>query len=133
MTPTPTKPNLLLNPAVAALCWTPEAFQYVYFPNPRYLNSLWLGTVWNVTLLPTRIFQEVINPLLRGYLTFPLIHLFVTMPISVGVFFLRGLIGRCRAVNLPIATMATARSITPEEAMEQFNRGNYELLWRSRW
>lgn len=128
-----------INPAVAPLQWSPEPYQLVRFHNPRYWNSLWLGTVWNVALLPTRIWRNIGRPARAMFgsvgdgwnvavwvLTFLIMLVFT--PLEVVYDFLLGVSGNLRAVPLDEFVMAYARRMSEREAYEIMKRGEYALL-----
>jgi hypothetical protein len=117
----------VLNPAVAALMWDPEPYQMVEFRNPHWLNSAWLGTAWNVILLPTRVWHEILKTLLVGDLLGGLV-----MTANLAVSMLRqvamGLAGRLRGVRLPIETLLAARQMSEQEACDDIKSGPGVLL-----
>lgn len=56
----------LINPYGKKSLWMPEPYQMLRYPNPSLLNSLWLGLVAPVVLLPHRIWHEFIKCMLVG-------------------------------------------------------------------
>ena len=58
----------LINPYGKKSIWMPEPYQMLRYPNPSLLNSLWLGLVAPIVLLPYRIWHEFIKWLLVGEL-----------------------------------------------------------------
>lgn len=88
--------NMLMAPPV----WAAEPWQLCAARNPSYLNSLWLGTVWNIVLLPTRIWKELLRPLLWGRIELFLAML-AFMPLSIAKFFWLGITGRLHSLMLP--------------------------------
>ena len=54
----------LINPYGKKSIWMPEPYQMLRYPNPSLLNSLWLGLVAPIVLLPHRIWREFIKCLL---------------------------------------------------------------------
>ena len=58
----------LINPYGKKSIWMPEPYQMLRYPNPSLLNSLWLGLVAPIVLLPCRVWHEFIKCLLVGEL-----------------------------------------------------------------
>lgn len=56
----------LINPYGKKSIWMPEPYQMLCYPNPSLPNSLWLGLVAPIVLLPHRIWHEFIKCLLVG-------------------------------------------------------------------
>lgn len=47
-------PHTIVNPYAQSSRWTGDDWCVVSGHNPNWLNSAWLGTVWNVVCLPQR-------------------------------------------------------------------------------
>lgn len=93
--------NMLLAPPR----WTPEPWQICAAKNPTYLNSVWIGTVWNLIMLPSRFWPELLRPLLWGQLELALRSLLIIPTTTLGMFWF-GLLGRMHSLPLsPVATM----------------------------
>jgi len=116
-----------INMRVAPRKWTAEPWEYQFFPNPSYLNSLWLGIGWNIVLVPWRFLHEVIVPLLHLQLVQALI-LLILLPISVVRLAVSGLLGRCHAVRMPIEVAISSRTMTPGEADAALKAGASDLF-----
>lgn len=116
-----------INLAVAAPCWAPEIWQIQQFLNPHYLNSLWIGTVWNTVLLPSRIIHEIIKPVFRGEFAVAL-----TMVVGIPYTFIRNILvgaaGKLRGVGLPLNVILNAEFLDEDEAFAQMQKGNYDLV-----
>lgn len=126
-TNTEPKPIYLINLAAAPTMWDPEPWQIQKFPNPSYLNSLWIGLVWNLFLLPTRLWHEVIDTLLDGQILGALL-LLVALPISMVRLAWLGLTCQAFGVRLGIDIVLSARFMTPREAYDDLKQGPGVLL-----
>ena len=124
----PKRPAYLINMALAPLAWTPECWQMRPFINPSRANSVWLGTVWNVILIPTRIWHEVLRPLLHGEVRVALFYLFLILPATVFQFLVLGLQGALRAHSLPLEVCTDAEFLEEWEAALQMRRNDWQLV-----
>lgn len=112
-----------INAALLPLAWTPEPWQVVYFPNPNRLNSIWLGTVWNFMLFPTRLWFEVIRLLTtKAWFLVPatLAGLMLSLPRWVWA----GFCGNLRALPVDMHTRLHADIMTPAEAAAAITAGD---------
>jgi hypothetical protein len=121
---TATNPNALwiINMRRAPAVWTPEPWEIQYFQNPSYLNSLWIGIVWNVVLAPWRFMHEVLKTVFEGHLLMALI-LLVLLPISMVKLAFAGICGQVHAVRLPIDILLMSRLMTPSECEADIRDG----------
>lgn len=112
-----------VNAALLPLNWTPEPWQVVYFPNPSLMNSIWLGTVWNVMVLPTRLYYEFFRLLFS-----PLWFLApATLCVVIGGFFKwigMGFAGQLRGTKLPMEIRANAVFMLPNECVHAIHAGD---------
>jgi hypothetical protein len=116
-----------LNPALARLHWTPEPYQILKYRNPSYLNSLWLGTFWNVFLLPTRLWVEVVLACIHDGLGEALLGL-LSLVVSMVIRFAFGIAGFARGVDLPIETLLHCRVLDEIEAVAEIKAGTAVLV-----
>jgi hypothetical protein len=112
-----------VNAALMPLSWTPEPWQVVYFPNPNRLNSIWIGTVWNFMLIPTRMWFEVIRLCVTPawYIT-PMTLMAVLL--SSLKWVLAGFAGKLRALPIDLQTRLHSDIMTPEEAASAIKAGD---------
>lgn len=107
-------PRYLVNPgAIETSTWTPRIFQFVLGHSCKnYLNSLWLGTVWNVLTLPFRLVEEVLQPLFNFQFTksvFSTVGFVATVP----VLFWFGITGRLMGINVSKEQAMTSIVLPP--------------------
>jgi hypothetical protein len=117
-----------INPAVAKLQWTPEVWQMVNFHNPNYANSLWLGTAWQVILLPTRALYEVILPIILGGMFRVAMVNAAFMVVSTCQMLVMGLAGRLRGLPISLPERLMGRIMGEREAAEAIMRGKGRLV-----
>lgn len=122
-----TTARYVLNPAVMRLTWNPEAWQVVRFMNPNYANSLWLGTVWNIALLPTRLWQEVARPALAGHirLACQMASRIVTTTLETAGW---GLMGRARPLPVSAALLCDADILSEQQARAMLEAGKFDAV-----
>lgn len=121
-------PRYHINMALAPLHWTPEIWQITKFVNPSVLNSLWLGTVWNLFLLPTRFWHECLVILAAGHMRLAFAQFGVILW-SFWKVFTWGLNGNARAVNLPLDTIVQSTFLNAQEAFDAIKVSRrYDLL-----
>jgi hypothetical protein len=101
--------------------------------NPAYFNSLWLGTAWNVLLLPTRAWRNFWIPLLSGHPVIALLLTLIFTPLETLYCLLCGVFGRLRGVGLSESVMRSARIMTDQEAYITMKGGNFDLLREIPW
>ena len=117
-------PRYVLNPAAHVhipSMWTPEPFQIVVLsPNKSYLNSLWIGVVWNILSLPEQFFKRTIVSALRMDMK-NFLHSLWAIPMGALILIIEGILGRC--VALPITLEQRQNSITmPQKESEKVTR-----------
>jgi hypothetical protein len=117
-----------VNMALAPLHWTPEVWQMRRFTNPSRANSLWLGMVWNVILLPNRLWHEFGAIAITGRVDLALLHLLIAIPGSFATFLWWGLIGKARAVRLPLDVVINAEFMDEQRCARQIILGHHELV-----
>lgn len=112
-----------INAALLPLNWTPEPWQVIYFPNPNRWNSIWLGTVWNFMLFPTRVNKEFLQVLFSAQwiYAFPLLG---AMFVGCFKWLAMGFSGKLRAVKLPAKIRMQAEFFTAEEAALAIRAGD---------
>lgn len=117
-------PSYIINPvAITQSFWTPEIFQYVIGRgNSSYLNSVWLGTGWQILALPYRAFYEILVPLFNFRFVTALVSMLV-IPVSMLMIFLHSLFGQIKAVNLPVGVVTDAHMLTPEQGHAAIKNG----------
>jgi hypothetical protein len=118
--------TFLVNPAVAAPCWAPKAWQMRRFTNPHYANSLWLGA-FALVAAPVRSVLAL-RGLIEGELWMTLWHALIGIPKHALVVAWWGLLGVARAVNLPLDVLVHARTMREFEAYTAIKRGNFDLV-----
>lgn len=59
-------PTYVINPALAPTSWQGDTWGMRAFPNRSWINSFYLGTVWNFMITPQRIWHELLRPIGRG-------------------------------------------------------------------
>lgn len=99
-------PTFVINLAWNEPSWTPETWQMmpIVFKNRSYLNSLWLGTVWQLVLLPGYLRDAMQIAWYVGLLK-GLSCLFVHIPAAILKRLVFGVLGRLNAVRLPQAIL----------------------------
>lgn len=116
MTPYQQNPTCLINPVSSTeVMWSPHVYQMVLgHKNPSYLNSLWLGTVWNLLLLPFRVAIEVLWPLFNFELQLMCLSLWY---VPVGSFRLlaSSLSGHAMGLRISCEQMVSGRVLTPAQ------------------
>lgn len=122
---TPPGKRYLINPvAVGPALWFPQAFQL--FPGQRrasYLNSLWLGTVYNLMILPYRFTCECLRNLFHFRLVRLLQALWV-LPLSVLLFAFYGILGQLAAVDITIEQLADSKIASDADGELMLALGN---------
>jgi hypothetical protein len=112
------KARFLINPLVVESIWTPEPYQLFVWPNPSRLNSIWLGTVAQLVMLPGRIWTEFVMPLFLGYFFLAFWYGFWFIPTSTMKWLCAGLKGNLFAVRLPLEVAVQAELMTNEVALK---------------
>lgn len=122
-------PRYAINPqAQKRSIWTPEIYQLVLGQGcTGYLNSVWLGTIWNLILMPSRFLVEVVWNVFNFRFQQALFSLLMLLPTSLWLVYM-GLRGSLRVV--PITAEIAARSIilSPEQCMTAIQRGYTDVI-----
>ena len=125
-------PTLYINPVMTDSTWAPEAYQIIHWHNPSYLNSLWIGLVFNFYLLPYRVLTELILPLVMGEWRVA-IMLGCYLPLTVCRWVGWGVTGMAFGLKLPIETLLEGEILSPAGVIEAMQAGHCDLLikdWR---
>lgn len=123
-------PRYIINPMAAREpLWLPHVWQMAVADarNPSYLNSLWLGTVYNLMLVPQRLFSETLVSLFNFQLGKCLFSLFA-IPVSVLLFLIMGLSGRLAGINVTLEQAANALILKPAEGLAALEEGFTDLV-----
>lgn len=120
-----TPPRYVISPAaIVKSMWTPKVHQFIVgHPNPSYINSVWLGTGWNLFSLPYRVVTEVLNPLLN-FRFGRTIMCAITLPLTVLVIFWHGINGRAQGASVSIDEAIASVILTPQESAAAVRRGH---------
>ena len=110
-------PQFLINPNADDSSWTPEPYQIICWPNPSRANSLWIGTVAQLVMLPGRLWTEVVRPLLRGRPLMALMCLLWFLPVSSLIWLWWGIRGDAYALKVDLQLMLRARVMTTDESL----------------
>jgi hypothetical protein len=103
--------------------WAPEPWQVIYYPNPARGNAIWLGTVWNICLLPTRLWIESLRLLFTpAYAMVP--GTFCAVLASTVRWITMGLRGKLRALAVPIHVRLDADIVPPRRAADLIRGGD---------
>lgn len=121
-----------VNLALAPIAWTPEAWQLRPFVNPHYLNSLWLGTVWNAVLAPTRLWHESLKFILAGRVKVGLLNGLLLFPFTTLTFLAWGVRGKLRAHSLPLEVASDAEFLDELMCALEIRSGRGELVRAAR-
>lgn len=115
----------VINPLLQAPAWVGDDWGLRIYPCKSWLNSVWLGTVWNFMCVPQRFFYAVVMPLmaLRP----------VEFCIGLAAFFLNtvghvlaGLAGYLIMLPYPLKVMADALVLPPGKAKAALEAGMFE-------
>jgi hypothetical protein len=122
-------PRYAISPAAqVGSVWVPEVFQLVVnYQNPNYLNSLWLGTVWNLGVIPYRVFREFLVALFHFRFGVALLSIFV-IPASALLIFVKGVLGKVRAHCVPLELVQQSVLLSKYESDTAFSRGHKEVV-----
>lgn len=125
----PLPPRFIISPAaIRTSFWTPRIFQIVCcHENPSYLNSFWLGTVWNVATLPFRAVTEVVWPLFNFRL-FPALVSALLLPVTFILMFFYGITGRVASLSVTLEQRMSSLILTPEKSQQLVDGGNQSAL-----
>lgn len=115
-------PSFLINPAAMPTRWTGEPWGMRSFQNKNYLNSIWLGTVWNFMILPTRAYYELLGPLMRGDLGRLVGNVFAFITLTIA-FFCAGLIGKLVMMPVELEVLQQSYVMNEHEAFAALNNG----------
>jgi hypothetical protein len=123
------KQKYAINLLNARSIWTPEPYQMLRWPNPSRLNSLWLGIVAPLIMLPGRLWNECIRVIFAGHLKVGLAMLGFIVSSSLE-WLSWGLNGHAIAINLTPDVLAVSRFMDVDEAVADLMTGNEKLLIR---
>ncbi len=117
-------PKFLINPAAQKTSmWFPEVYQLMMgHTNPSYLNSLWLGTGWNLMIIPYRIARECLWSLFNFNIIMALFSVIV-IPVTVVWMFVMGALGRLSGADFPITELKHCVILTPEQSRQAISQG----------
>lgn len=122
--------KVLINMVLAEPFWTPEPYQIIRFRNTNKLNSLWLGTVAPIILLPTRIWHEIIMVALMGHFMHSL-RMMAFVPISMFHWFWWGVTGQAHAINQPLSVLTQSHFLSPADCLKAIAAGCDEVVMTS--
>lgn len=120
-------PKFIVNPSLAPICWIADPWQLRAHKNPNYLNSVWLGTVNQMLTLPSRLWMELLLPLLMGRLLAAVIGFFAITLLTPG-FLLLGLTGYLRVVPLTLEVICESHMMSMRDARRAIECGMTEML-----
>lgn len=116
-------PKFVINPTLVPTCWQGENWGYRAHRNKNYLNSVWLGTVWNVFLLPQRIWHSVGVPLLHGRVIAALVNV-PMVPVITLAYFCAGIIGSLKMLPYDLPTLMESYVLSEEEGKREIEHGS---------
>lgn len=122
-------PRYSINLINAQSIWTPEPHQMLNWPNPSRLNSLWLGLVAPLIMLPGRLWNEVIRVAARGHVGSAAVMLGFIWSSSL-LWAGWGLRGDAFALDLDPETLMWSRFLTPDQAIEALMAGDNDVITR---
>ena len=121
-------PKYVLNPQAQSSKWTCDIYQLASKNrNRNYLNSLWLGTVWNLFILPYRFLKEPCTLLVRGHYRMMWLSLLM-LPMSVWKMFVAGVSGNLIAMDITIEQAVNGVTLRDGPAFEMIERGITEAV-----
>jgi len=126
----PSTPRYVINLLNVKSTWTPEPYQMLNWPNPNYFNSLWLGLVAPLVMLPGRIWSEVIKPARAGHIRFAL-NMLVFIPKSSLLWAIWGISRQIIAPRIDPVTLRASRFMQPSEALKSFVDGDRRAIFES--
>lgn len=104
--------------------WTPEIYQiFVGQKNESYLNSLWIGTGWNLLSAPYRVFREIVCPVFNFRFGLAAMSL-VNIPVTMMKFLKHGLLGRAIALNIDVEQAVMGVVLSEQQAQEALEMGH---------
>jgi len=116
--------NLRLAPSI----WCPMPHQVLDFPNPSRLQSLWIGTVAQLYMLPVRLWREFLAILLKGRpLVAALSLLYVMWSTLLWVWW--GVRGTAFGVDMPARLVSATKFLPPDACDAAIRYGSRARLW----
>lgn len=122
-------PRYAINPAAQTKpLWAPAPYQVVVsHRNGNYLNSLWLGFVWNTLVLPYRIAREFLWNLFNFELFLAALSLLV-IPVSYVMFMMYGLRGKLKGVAISLEESQQGVVLNPNQSEFAVATGHRQVL-----
>lgn len=121
-------PQYIVNPMAAKKqCWFPDTHQLIGgYTNPNYLNSLWLGIIYPMVLLPLRLLN-CINALLQ--LRFA-VFFAILLSFTIGTIKMvwSGIQGKLMAVDIEFDIAVRSIILKPEQAQTAIAKGYNNLV-----
>ena len=120
----PTPPTYVINPLLQRAAWTGDDWGFQLYPSKNWLNSVWLGTVWNFMCLPQRFYCCVIVPLLGLQPVGVAIGLMAFFVNTTAQFF-AGLYGRLIMLPYPLEVISDSVVLSPSRAQAAIEAGMF--------
>lgn len=115
----------VINPLLQAPAWAGDDWGIRIYPCKSWLNSVWLGTVWNFMCVPQRFYYAVVRPLVELRPIELCIGL-AAFVLNTLTHVLAGLMGYLIMLPYPLEIMADALILPPGKAQAAIDAGMFE-------
>lgn len=124
-----TPPRFVINPrAIGRLYWSPKVYQHIFgHLNRSYLNSLWLGIIWNILTLPYRVVMQILWPIFNFEFGFALMGV-LAVPASFILISFFGLMGRLISLPISVEIRMNAMVLNNKRASAMLASGDNRIV-----
>lgn len=118
----PIATRFVINPALVPTLWQGETFGLHSFKNRNYLNSLWLGIVWNALCIPQRAYLEIVRPALLGMISNALTGILVFIALTLG-YAIAGVLGQLIMLPYQLDVLLNSKILDEDDSQLEIAAG----------